>query len=199
MFTRTPAPPREHLTCLAATSLILLLLTPTAAANPVMEFEGEMCLCRSPVNATVAPQFQCTYSGIVYDHYGQPWVGYPAELITLRINSPCANPVDLHPDGPSDQNGVLTWGAVTLDQGGGACHGMEVMQIIMDPGSIVWGLSDIRSPDVNGDGYVALNDLSEWQQAFVAQSPEHVGDLDCDLFTIALADLVMWQQHFVAN
>ena len=46
--------------------------------------------------------------------------------------------------------------------------------------------------------FEALLDLQAWQVAFVQQTPDYIGDLDCDGF-IALSDLSLWQKHFVAE
>ena len=57
----------------------------------------------------------------------------------------------------------------------------------------------VRSPDQNGDGLVALGDLSIFQQEFVnnGQRLDYRGDLSrpCDGVT-ALADLSCFQIHF---
>jgi hypothetical protein len=65
-------------------------------------------------------------------------------------------------------------------------------------GVVLATLDSVTSPDQDGDGLVALNDLQTWQTAFVGQSPLYQGDLDFD-GEIALGDLVRWQSHFVAR
>ncbi len=172
-----------------------------AEANPIQLFDGENFVGRSPKNATASPAHQYTYSGVVFDNGGEPLAGMPPTQIVLRFNAPCQNQVALHPDGPSNSNGVVVWGPETLNQGGGACTGSYAMTIEIDEGGgggmVVWMVSSVSSPDADGDGLVALSDLVVWQQAFVQQSPLHEGDLDLD-GAISLSDLSRWQQHLVA-
>src|SRR5687767_8432585 len=57
-------------------------------------------LGRSPRNTEVAnPTFQYTYRGTLRNSFDVPIVNWPANDIQLQINSPCQNPISLHPDG----------------------------------------------------------------------------------------------------
>lgn len=154
------------------------------------------CLCRSPANAGVPGPFQSVFRGVL-SFNGTPVPGFPASQVELEILAPCANPVVLNPDGPSAPDGSLVWGPETLAQGGGACAGPEVVSVWVQ-GQLFWLLDAVRSPDVDGDGLIALNDFAVFRQAFAAQSPEHLGDLDCD-GTIAARDLLFFQHHFVGH
>ncbi|MGD8394869.1 MAG: hypothetical protein PVF43_05270 [Candidatus Eiseniibacteriota bacterium] len=58
-------------------------------------------------------------------------------------------------------------------------------------------LDSVASPDEDGDGLIAVNDLQIWQQAFVTQAPLHQDDLDLDA-VIAVSDRALWQVHCVA-
>lgn len=188
---------------LAETSIALLallaLLAGTALANdpdPGTSF-WDVCLGRSPLNTLADPSAQYTYGGVLNNAAGQPIQGYTD--VVLEILSPCQNPVILSIDGPSDVNGNVTWGVATLNQGGGACASAAVVQIRVG-GQAFATLDAVHSTDMGGDGLVALSDLSDWQQAFVNQTPEHIGNCDCDAGgNIALSDLSWWQKHFVAN
>lgn len=182
----------------AAVAACLLFGLGTAIANPVFVFLGEDYFGRSPKNAAVSPTFQYTYEGVIYHPGEGPWANYPPEDIELRIVAPCANPVVLHPDGPSGPDGLVTWGVDALDQGGGSCAGPSVLQVWMTDFELVFELGYVRSPDQDGDGFVALVDLVPWQQAFVNQQPSYIGDLDRDN-VIGLSDLLFWQRHFVAE
>ncbi len=153
------------------------------------------CLGRSPKNSAADPSAQYTFVGTLRDNTGAPVPNYPANQVVLDIDG-CVNPVELMPDGPSDANGNVVWGVATLNQGGGNCSGTNVVEIRVNAQSFAT-LDDVRSPDEDGDTFVALADLQAWQVSFVNQSPIYIGDLDCDTF-IALSDLSLWQKHFVA-
>ncbi len=178
--------------------MLLALIAGTVLASlpppPMCEFDD--CLGRSPKNSTADPTGQYTFHGILRDQTGTPVPNFPASSVELEIRSDCQNPVVLNPDGPSDINGHIVWGADKLNQGGGACQGWEVVLIRINAQIFAW-LDDVRSPDEDGDGLVALSDLQAWQVAFMTQAPIYQGDLDCD-GNIALSDLSRWQKHFVA-
>ena len=187
---------------LAVSSLVsvalLALIAGTVLANQPDPNQSTFddCLGRSPKNSTADPSSQYTYLGTLRDNTGAPVPNYDAGLVELVIMAPCANTVTLNPDGPSNASGEVVWGVDTLNQGGGSCAGTAVVEIRVNA-NIFDTLDDVRSPDEDGDGQVALADLATWQQAFVGQSPVHEGDLDCDSI-IALSDLALWQKHFVA-
>lgn len=160
---------------------------------PMSIWDG--CLGRSPKNDVADPAAQYVYHGILRDGSGTPVPGYPASQVELEIF--CVNPVILHPDGPSNANGEVVWGAGTLTQGGGACSAPQVVELRV-AGMPFFHLDDVRSPDTDGDSLVALADLIDWQMSFVNQNPIYIGDLDCDGF-VSLSDLSLWQKHFVAR
>jgi hypothetical protein len=156
-------------------------------------------LGRSPKNVEVAnPTFQYTYSGVLRNAAGQPIAGWAQNDIRLDINAPCQNPVQLLPDGPSDANGNVTWGAVKLDQGGGSCLGANVVQVRILSIGVFKSLGEVTSPDENGDGLVALADLTVFQGAFVGGGPQYQGDLDLSGGLPNLSDLSFFQRHFLA-
>ena len=158
-------------------------------------------LGRSPRNTEVAdPTFQYTYRGTIRTMAGAPVVGWPAADIVLEIGSPCPNPISLHPDGPSDANGQVVWGADKIDQaGGGACTGPSAVRIRLISIGIFKVLQEVTSPDHDGDGVVALPDLSTFQQAFINGGPQFSGDLDLSGGAPNLADLQFFQRHFTAT
>jgi hypothetical protein len=184
-------------------ALVLLAGGISDRANPgppPLQATFDDCLARSPKNATAAPDAQYSLHGNIRDETGAPYPNFPASWIELRILAPCQNPVVLNPDGPSNANGEVVWGPLTLTQGGGACTGGGVVEIeiLGQPGGpYLWYMDSVRSPDSDGDGLVALNDLQAWQTSFVAWQPSYIGDLDCDE-VIALSDLSWWQKHFTA-
>ena len=131
---------------------------------------------------------------------GIPVVNWPASDIVLQIDSPCQNPISLHPDGPSDFTGEIVWGADKLDQaGGGACTGQAVAKVRLLSIGIYKQLSSVTSPDQDGDGVIALPDFSTFQQAIVSGGPEFRGDLDLSGGLPNLADLQFFQRHFTAG
>jgi hypothetical protein len=183
--------------------LILLALLAGSMAAPISanppdprESFFEDCLGRSPNNDIADPTAQYTFSGILNDASGIPVQGYSD--VVIEIFPPCAHPVVLPIAAPSDAGGLVVWTAEILTQGGGACDERDVVEIRVG-GEIFDTLDDVKSPDIDGDTFVALADLRLWQQAFRDQSPLHIGDLDCDGFIIAINDLLVWQKHFTAQ
>ena len=172
------------------------LLTGMAAANQPDPGESffDDCVGRSPKNDTADPSAQYVFGGVLNNASGNPVSGYTD--VVLEILLPCANPVVLAIPNPSAANGEVLWDVATLTQGGGACESPSVVEIRVG-GQVFKTLDDVRSPDMDGDTFVALADLSTWQGAFRDQTPIYLGDLDCDGF-IALGDLSWWQKHFTA-
>lgn len=205
------APPRALLTSFCCIGIALSMST--AGANPadyVWEYGDGLTsilpdpnlstfddhVGRSPVNGGVAQVYQYVFSGVLRDNQGTPIVAYPANLTELIILSPCQNPVILNPDTQTNAFGELTFGPLTLEQGGGSCSGPGIVELRVF-GVTFKQIDSVSSPDQNGDGLVALSDLQVWQQAFVQQTPLYQGDLDFD-DVIALSDLALWQAHFTA-
>jgi len=156
-------------------------------------------LGRSPKNVEVAnPTFQYTYSGVLRNAVGAPIAGWPLTDIVLEINAPCQNPVSLNPIANSDANGNVTWNAVKLDQGGGSCTGANVADVRIISIGVFKTLTSVTSPDEDGNGSIALADLSTFQQAFVNAGPQYQGDLNLNGSAPDLGDLSFFQQHFVA-
>jgi hypothetical protein len=157
-------------------------------------------LGRSPKNVEVAnPTFQYTYSGVLRNSVGAPIAGWPLTDIVLEINAPCQNPVSLNPIANSDANGNVSWNAVKLDQGGGSCTGVNVVDVrIISTATILKNLNSVTSPDEDGNTQIALADLSVFQQAFVTGLPLYQGDLNLSGGPADLGDLSFFQQHFVA-
>jgi len=160
---------------------------------------------RSPNNVGVAGGFEYQFRGRLIDAGGFDVPGFPPALVELRILAPCQNPVVLNPDAASDATGLVVWGPVPLNQGGGACAAAGVVEIWVDADDDGFAAGDlfavrgqVTSPDENGDGLVALNDLVVWRTAFNAGAPLHRGDLNRDGM-ITIADLVFFRQHFLAG
>jgi hypothetical protein len=157
-------------------------------------------LGRSPLNLEVNnATFQYSYSGTLRNVQGQPIPGWPASDIVLEIRTPCQSPVTLHPDGNTDVNGLVRWGAAKLDQGGGSCSGPQVAVVRLLSIGIYKSLSSVTSPDENGNTEVDLPDLGVFQQAFINGSPLYQGDLNLSSGVPDLADLTFFQRHFTAQ
>ena len=171
---------------------------------------GDLRCGVSPKNLCVAPAAQYVYEYFLLDNTGAPVAGFPASQVEMRFTA-CSNqstrPQNEIPfDADSDVNGRVEF-RVNANWGGGDPCAVEVLVQntvfttleAYDPGPPE-GCGGLRSPDENGDGLVALADLSIWQQAFVTGGPPYRGDLaenfDC---LAALADLSVWQQHFVCQ
>ncbi len=89
-----------------------------------------------------------------------------------------------------------TWGPLSLDGPGGSCTGTNVVHVRF--ADCDQYLDKVTSPDEDGDGFVALNDLSVFQQAFVNGGPDYRGDLNVSGGPPDLADLTFYQRHFRA-
>ena len=161
-------------------------------------FQG--VLGRSPKNVEVGdPAFQYTYQGRLINVVGTPIQGWPASDVQLEIISPCQNPIVLHPIASSGPDGLVMWNAAKLDlAGGGACQGAGVAIVRLVSIGIFKTLNFVASPDENGDGLVALGDLSAFQSAFVNGGPAYIGDLNLSGGPPDLADLAFFQRHFTA-
>ncbi len=156
----------------------------------------------SPKNCTVPPTVQYVYEFFLLDEVAAPVEGFPASQVDLDFSA-CGGPHNQIPaDGDSDANGRIEWRINLCFSESGPC---QVDVLVQDqvfwsmPGNPPDPCGGVRCPDENGDGLVALADLSTWQQAFVTGGPAYQGDLseNFDCLT-ALADLSTWQQHFVA-
>ena len=128
------------------------------------------------------------------DNTGLPVAGVTAFRVELEIFAPCANPVTLNPDGPSDAGGVVVWGTATLQQGGGACEGPIVAEVRVD-GLQFWALQRVVSPDNDGGGTVNLVDFGFLQAGFSQGVDVFKGDLDCNDI-VNLIDAGIFQSHF---
>ena len=153
----------------------------------------------SPKNLEVATQFQYTLRMQLWNMAGAPEANWPAGDIVLEVAAPCPNPfTGLNPNGPSNANGIITWGPIELDRPGGSCAGANVVHIRIISVNCDYFLNSVTSPDEDGDGLVALADLSVFQQAFVNGGPTHQGDLNLSDGRPDLGDLGFFQRHFVA-
>jgi hypothetical protein len=168
--------------------------------------------CVSPKNIWVTGSCKCRFEGILRDAQGVPIANFPASQVVLDFvacNNPSTRPLNRIPaDENSNANGLVYW-EVGLNFGGGdPCQVVvrvqgDVFATVpghqgLPPNAIDGGL---RSFDENGDGLVALGDLSTCQQEFVngGQRLDYRGDLamPCDGVT-ALSDLSCFQVHFTA-
>ena len=153
----------------------------------------DTCLGRSPVN-TQAGSDAYTYSGVLRDATGLPVPGVLASRVDLEIFGACGNAVVLAPDGPSDASGTVTWGAAKLNQGGGACEGLNVAEVRVD-GLQFMSLDLVASPDNDGGGTVNLVDFGFLQAGFSQGIDIFKGDLDCNGI-VNLIDAGIFQSHF---
>lgn len=187
-----------------STTLCIALLAITAASalantpDP-LQSTADAKVGRSPKNVEVAnPIFQYVLRMVVRNAAGQPISGYAAQNdMAFEVLAPCQNPFLVMADGPSDANGNIQWGVPKLDQQGGSCTGPAMAKIH----SLALGefktYTEVTSPNEDGDAFVALADLTLWQQSFVSQTNSYRGDLNLDNI-IALTDLTLFQNHFVA-
>ena len=162
---------RLAVSSLVSVALLALIAGAVLANQPdPLQSSWDDCLGRSPKNSTADPSAQYTFVGTLRDNTGAPVPNYPANQVELDITNACINDVVLNPDGPSDANGNVIWGVDTLNQGGGNCDGSAVVEIRV-LAAVFATLDDVRSPDEDGDTFVALSDLQAWQVAFVNQTP----------------------------
>jgi hypothetical protein len=196
---------RFLVSALGAAILLGLVSTLVFAGQPDPgQSGGEDRIGCSPKNICVTGTAQYVYEYTLRDNNGAPVVGFPASQVELRFTA-CTNPStrplnEIPADTDSDNSGIVRW-IVNLNFGGADPCEVDVLVQNVEFFSIAGFDTDVcgglRSPDENGDGLVALADLSIWQQAFVNQTPAWQGDLaethDC---SIALGDLSVWQQHF---
>jgi len=151
-------------------------------------------LGRSPKNVEVGdPDFQYTLSFTVRNAAGTPILGWSAADVTLEVLAPCQNPF-----GPLNPGPGLVWDAARLDRPGGSCTGANVVRVRLISANCTWYLNSVTSPDEDGNGSVALADLSIFQQAFVAGGPFFQGDLNLSGGFPDLGDLLFFQKHFTA-
>ncbi len=157
-------------------------------------------LGRSPKNneVTGGAAFQYTYSGTLRNAVGAPIANWPLADIRLEINAPCQNPVQLNPIANSDANGVVTWNAAKLDQGGGSCIGAGVADVRIVSIGIFKTLNEVTSPDEDGSTVIDIIDLGIFQQAFTNGTPTYQGDLNLSGGPPDVADLGFFHHHFVA-
>jgi hypothetical protein len=160
--------------------LLFAILPITAVAQigqPHPDHSGPLPLgldriAASPRNLHAPPGWQYSYVFVLRDEQGVPVGGFPAGMVELDFGEclqSSTRPLDLVPaDGPSGGNGHVIWRTGLHFGGSDPCPVHVLVQgnpfhtiIAADPGGL-------RNPDLNGDGLVALVDLTIWQQAFVA-------------------------------
>jgi hypothetical protein len=166
--------------------------------------------CVSPKNICVPASCRCRFEGILRDAQGVPIPNFPASQVVLDFTA-CANPstrpMDRIPaDENSNANGLVYWEVGLHFGGSDPCEVLVRVQ-----GDIFatilghQGLPDpqidggVRSPDMNGDGLVAIQDLSAFQQEFTNTGPrvDYRGDvaMPCDGLT-TIVDLGFFGCHF---
>jgi hypothetical protein len=169
--------------------------------------DGELRIGVSPKNDSVTDLvYQHVYVFTLRDSTGTPIGGYPASQVELDFSGctePSTRPQDEIPaDGPSSASGNITWLSNLTFGGSDSCSVLVLVQNVSFftiPGYGMIPEGGLRSPDNSGDGFVALSDLSIWQQAFIGSAPIYEGDVaepHDDL--VALSDLSWWQAHFIA-
>jgi hypothetical protein len=168
--------------------------------------------CVSPKNIFVPASCKCRFEGILRDAQGVPIQNFPASQVVLDFVA-CGNastrPLDRIPaDENSDANGLVYWEVGLHFGGADPCQVLVRVQgdvfatVLGHQGLPPAGIDGgVRSFDENGDGLVALGDLSTFQQEFVnnGQRFDYRGDfaMPCDGVT-ALSDLGCFQVHFTA-
>lgn len=158
----------------------------------------------SPRNLFVDPSVRYEYVFVLRDNHGMPIPGFPASQIVLDFSGcehPSTRPLDEIPaDHASNQNGEIVWRTNLSFGGADPCAvDVRVLNVLFhtipaaDPGGV-------RSPDLNGDGLIALVDLVQWAQCFVAGGPPGCCDLAMPFDDIcSLEDLRWVQRHFTAQ
>jgi hypothetical protein len=196
---------------MALAMLLAMLHSAAALAQPdpgTSTFERVIGM--SPKNNCVGPAHRYRYTGTLLDAVGVPVEGFPAAEVVLHFDmclEPTTRPITIAADHPSSPTGLVVWD-VSLAHGGADPCEVEVfvggVLFYTLPGHV--GLPNpqidggIRSPDANGDGVIALPDLSTWQQEFINTGVrrDYLGDLarPFDGLT-SLVDLGTFQAHFV--
>jgi hypothetical protein len=177
--------------------------------DPNQSTWGNVVGC-SPKNLTAPPPAQYIFTGTIRDGAAAPIADFPASQLELDFGS-CTNqstrPADqIVADSNSNANGLVTW-RVNLNFGGGDPCAVRILvqnvvfKTLLADGSGQAIDGGLRSPDQNGDGGVALGDLSLFQQEFVNTGVRHDyrGDLAPPFDgNTALGDLSVFQGHFTA-
>jgi hypothetical protein len=177
--------------------------------DPIFSF-GEERLAASPNNQTVDPSAVYTYRYWLRDANNDPIAFFPPSQVWLDFTD-CTRPStrpssEIHPESDSNQDGEMVWRESLTWGGADWCEVvvkmMGVTFTVLEGGDAGGGslpAGGPRSPDIDGDGLIAVPDVARWQQSFVTGAPPWIGDLAPPFDgTVALADFVVWQKHFVA-
>jgi hypothetical protein len=188
---------------LALTTCVLLAfpVDPTSA-QPVcaMSFINPNVRCGvSPSNSSVPPIYQFSYSATLIDALGLPVAGWPGADVGIMVGPPCPTPQLILASGVSSPAGVVVWSADDLDVAGGACLGPgPIAVVIVSLGcALPTPIPYLTSPDIDGNGLIALNDLGIFRNTFVMGGPVQNGDYSRDGI-INLVDVSWFQRHFLA-
>jgi hypothetical protein len=150
-----------------------------APGGPAMDVLGV-----SPANECVPDSAQYFYRVQLNDALGRPIANYPASGIWFDLSS-CpeayGRPADgiVHPDGNADAQGVVEWRRALAFGGAAPCAVSVVVSDGVTPGARVLHTltGGVRSPDQDGDGFIAPADLDAWRAAYEAGGPAWRGDL----------------------
>jgi hypothetical protein len=171
----------------AATEQVSLLCVPDGSGRPLTE---AMTSWGGVIDASITVE--------MFDAYGDPIVGYPAEDVWLEttMGSMSVCPAGSIADGPSDVNGQLFMTGVLY---AGGCSdilsGEEISAFVN--GMPIWGNEMdilINSPDLNADLVVNLSDVVLFSQLFLSGVYDYAADLHYDGI-LNLSDLVVIAQH----
>ncbi len=167
----------------------------------------------SPKNTVVAEGYRYRFGGILRDMGGKPIQNFPYSQMQLDFTActrPSTRPADRIPaDGDTDVNGYVYW-EYRLEFGGSdPCAILVRVQNVLFATILAHqGLPDpaidggLRSVDANGNGTIALEDLSSFQQEFVNTGTrvDYAGDLAQPFDGLTdLRDLAWFQTHFTAQ
>lgn len=143
-----------YATC-AYSDHVSLLVVPDRSGQLFTEASARDLAGDGPIDATITLT--------LLDYNGNPIVQYPAEDVWLETSlsgmTACYGGFHAHADGPSDQNGVMTFTSA-LFAGGFSSVGEQL--VILINGMPLFGYNMdimVNSPDIDGNGVVDLSDI----------------------------------------
>jgi hypothetical protein len=166
-------------------------------------------------NSVVPEPYRYAFRGIIRATDGTPIANFPASMMELDFSAchePSTRPADqIQADRDSDEQGNVVWSQNLNFGGADPCPVRVLIQnVVFAVLAPHQGLPDeaidggVRSPDENGDGRIAMDDLVIFQREFVnaeiLRREYWRGDLG-PVFDgrTGLDDLCTFQVHFTAH
>jgi len=194
----------HHWICMVVLASVIATASAMAGQPDPANCSGEERIGASPKNVCVGESARYVYVFTLRDNTNAPVEGFPASQVELDFGDcfePSTRPTtEIPADGPSDVNGDIRW-FVNLNFGGSdPCAVNVLVQNVVFQTIVADFPGGVRNPDENGDGNIALTDLSLFQQCFVGGGPPYCCDLAEPFDGLcSLTDLSIFQQHFVCN